>query len=134
MPACGSAKCCTSKVAHIDSQRQCLRIAQEKRNKDRDALLSQRLLQDLRAYWRVYRPAPWLFPGADTTQPLSRVSAHRLFHDAKDRASIIKPGGIHSLRHAFATHLLENGYDIRTVQELLGHKDVPFTVTFISIG
>ncbi|MEE8303833.1 MAG: site-specific integrase [Candidatus Tectomicrobia bacterium] len=122
------------KVAHIDSQRQCLRIEQGKRNKDRDALLSQRLLQDLRAYWRVYRPDPWLFPGADTTQPLSRVSAHRLFHDAKDRAGITKPGGIHALRHAFATHLLEAGVDLHTIQRLMGHSSIKTTLRYFHLA
>lgn len=88
------------RVEHIDSQRMCLRVEQGKNRKDRDALLSDRLLQDLRHYWRVYRPTPWLFPGQGRRGPLSRASAHRIFHAAKDRAGITKPGGIHSLRHS----------------------------------
>ena len=87
-------------IAHIDSHRMCLRVAQGKRQKDREALLSPGLLQELRAYWRVYRPAPWLFPGRDGTQPLARKTAYLIFQRAKERAGIAKPGGIHLLRNA----------------------------------
>ena len=80
-------------IAHIDSHRMCLRVAQGKRQKDREALLSPGLLQDLREYWRVYRPAPWLFPGRDGTQPLARKTAYLIFQRAKDRAGIVKPEG-----------------------------------------
>src|SRR5947207_6970969 len=78
-------------ISHIDSHRMCLRVAQGKRKKDREALLSPRLLQDLRAYWRVYRPDPWLFPGRDSAQPLARKTAHLIFQRTKDRAAIAKP-------------------------------------------
>jgi integrase/recombinase XerD len=87
-------------IAHIDSHRMCLRVAQGKRQKDREALLSPGLLQDLRAYWRVYRPAPWLFPGRERAQPLARKTAYLIFQRAKDRAGIAKPGGLHLLRNA----------------------------------
>ena len=87
-------------IAHIDSRRMGLRITQGKRQKDREALLSPQLLQDLRAYWRVYRPAPWLFPGRDGTQPLALKTAYLVFQRAKDQAGITKPGGLHLLRHA----------------------------------
>ena len=80
-------------IAHIDSRRMCLRITQGKRQKDREALLSPQLLQDLRAYWRVYRPGPWLFPGRDGAQPLARKTAYLIFQRAKDQAGITKPGG-----------------------------------------
>jgi site-specific recombinase XerD len=88
------------KVTDIDSQRMCLRIEQGKRRKDRYVPLSARLLPDLRTYWQTYRPWTWLFPNHTSTQPLSPVTAHRIFHTAKERAGIVKPGGIHSLRHS----------------------------------
>jgi len=72
-----------------------VRVAQGKRQKDRAALLSPGLLQDLRAYWRVYRPTPWLLPGRDGPQPLARKTAYLMFQRAKDRAGIAKPGGLH---------------------------------------
>ena len=84
----------------------CLRVDQGKRQKDREALLSPGLLQDLRAYWRVYRPAPWLFPGRDGTQPLARKTAYLIFQLAKDRAGITKPGGLHLLRHYAAPRVM----------------------------
>jgi integrase/recombinase XerD len=83
------------KMAHIDRRRMCLRLVQGKRQTDREALLSPRLLQDLRAYWRVYRPAPWRFPGRDGTQPLARKTASLLCQRATERAGITTPGGLH---------------------------------------
>jgi integrase/recombinase XerD len=105
----------------------CLRVAQGKRQKDREALLSPGLLQDVRAYWRIYRPPFWLFPGHDGTQPLARKTASRIFPRAKARAGITKPGGLHLLRHAFATHLLEAGVDLHTIQQLMGHTNIRTT-------
>ena len=93
-------------IAHIDSHRMCLRVQQGKGQKDREALLSPGLLQGLRAYWCVYRPAPWLFPGRDGTQPLARKTAHLIFQRAKDRAGIVKPGGLHLLRHYLAPRVM----------------------------
>ena len=121
-------------IAHIDSHRMCLRVAQGKRHKDREALLSPRLLQDLRAYWRVYRPAPWLFPGRDGSQPLALKTAYLIFQRAKDRAGIAKPGGLHLLRHAFATHLLEAGVDLHTIQRLLGHTSIQTTLRYLHVA
>ena len=93
-------------VTDIDSQRMCLRIEQGKRHKDRYVPLSTRLLPALRRYWQTYRPATWLFPNRAGTQPLSAVTAHRIFHTAKARAGITKPGGIHSLRHYLASRVM----------------------------
>ena len=84
----------------------CLRVEQGKRQKDREALLSPDLLQALRAYWRVYRPALWLFPGRDGTQPLALKTAYLIFQRAKDRAGIAKPGGLHLLRHYLASRVM----------------------------
>ena len=111
----------------------CLWVAQGKRQKDREALLSPDLLQALRAYWRVYRPALWLFPGRDGTQPLALKTAYLIFQRAKDRAGITKPGGLHLLRHAFATHLLEAGIDLPTLQSLLGHNSLRTTTRYLHI-
>jgi integrase/recombinase XerD len=122
------------KIAHIDSHRMCLRVEQGKRQKDREALLSPDLLQALRAYWRVYRPALWLFPGRDGTQPLALKTAYLIFQRAKDRAGITKPGGLHLLRHAFATHLLEAGVDLHTIQRLLGHTSIQTTLRYLHVA
>jgi integrase/recombinase XerD len=106
------------KVTDIDSQRMCLRIEQGKRRKDRYVPLSARLLPDLRTSWRTSRPVRWLFPNHTGTQPLSPVTAHRILHAAQGRAGIVKPGGMQSLRHAFATHRLEAETNLHTIQRL----------------
>ena len=122
------------KMAHIDSHRMCLRVEQGKRQKDREALLSPDLLQALRAYWRVYRPEPWLFPGRDGSQPLAHKTAYLIFQRAKDRAGITKPGGLHLLRHAFATHLLEAGVDLHPIQRLMGHTSLQTTLRYLQVA
>jgi len=122
------------KLTDIDSQRMSLRIEQGKRQKDRYVPLAASLLPELRTYWRTYRPAVWLFPNHTGTQPGSPVTAHRMFHAAKVRAGIAKPGGIHSLRHAFATHLLEAGTDLHTIQRLLGHNSLRTTLRYFHVA
>lgn len=121
-------------AAHVDSERMVLRIEQGKGPRDRYALLSERLLADLRAYWRVFRAAPWLFPGQRPDQPMSTRSASRAYQVAKARAGITKRGGIHSLRHAFATHLIEAGVDLYTVQCLLGHRHIETTTRYLHLA
>ena len=121
------------KVTDIDSDRKTLRIEQGKGQKDRYALLSERLLEQLREYWKVYRPKPWLFSGQHERNPLSRASASRIFQLAKARARIDKHGGIHLLRHAFATHLLEAGTDLYTIQRLLGHNSLRTTMRYFHL-
>jgi integrase/recombinase XerD len=106
------------KGTDLESHRMCLRIEQGKRRKDRYVPRSARLLPDLRTYWRTYRPGTWLFPNHTGTQPLSPVPAHRIFHAATGRAGIVKPGGMHSLRHAVATPRLEAGTNLHTIQRL----------------
>jgi hypothetical protein len=119
-------------ITDIDSQRMCLRIEQGKRGKDRSTVLSPQLLQELLTYWRVHRPAPWLFPGRHG-QPLTRKMAHHIFHQAKDRAGITNGGGMHSLRHATATHMLMAGIDVRSVQDWMGHKRIENTLRYLHI-
>ncbi len=122
------------KVANIDSDRMSLLVEQGKGNKDRYTLLSERLLQELRQYWHQYRPLPWLFLGQDGERPLHCSSAQRVFYAAKDHAGITKQGGIHMLRHAFATHLLEAGTDLHTIQRLLGHASIPSTMRYFHLA
>lgn len=121
-------------VAHLDSARMVIRIEQGKGRRDRYALLTERLLTALRAYWRVFRAAPWLFPGQRPDQPMSVRTASRAYHAAKARAGITKRGGIHALRHAFATHLVERGADLHTVQCLLGHRHIETTTRYLHLA
>jgi integrase/recombinase XerD len=121
------------KVTDIDSQRMLIRITQGKGNKDRDTLLSERLLAELRAYWKQDRPAPWLFPGPDRQTPYKYHSLRRVFARAKRKAGIHKRGGLHSLRHCFGTHLLEAGEDLRTIQLLMGHRSIQTTSRYLRL-
>ena len=126
---------CRLKVADIDSDRMTLRVEQGKGAQDRYTLLSPRLLKELRRYWFAQRPVLWLFPSPrDREHPLSTHTAHRIFHAAKDRAGITKAGGIHALRHAFATHLLEAGMDVHTIQRLLGHGSLSTTARYFHLA
>ncbi len=120
-------------LRHIDAQRMSLRIEQGKGAKDRDTLLSPRLLEELRAYWRAYRPARWLFPARDGQRPMDVSTAQKFYTAAKQRAGITKRGGIHALRHAFATHLLEAGTDLHTIQRLLGHGHLGTTMRYFHL-
>jgi site-specific recombinase XerD len=88
----------------------------------------------LREYWRLYRPQGWLFPGRpDATKPLTPTSAQRIFHRAVAQAGLPDHGGIHSLRHSFASHLLEAGVDVATLQRLLGHSHLATTATYLHL-
>jgi len=122
------------KITDIDSDRMMLRINKGKGEKDRYTILSERLLKELRSYWKVYRPKDWLFPNERTEQPLGRATPMAVFRAAKKKAGIKKEGGVHLLRHAFATHLLEQGVDIRTIQILLGHGSIRTTVLYLHVA
>ncbi len=122
------------KISNIDSDRMSLRVEQGKGKKDRYTVLSERLLQELRQYWQQYRPLPWLFLGQDGKRPLHSGSAQQVFYAAKDHAGITKQGGIHMLRHAFATHLLEAGTDLHTIQRLLGHASITSTMRYFHLA
>lgn len=107
------------RVSDIDAPRDMLRVEQGKGRKDRYTLLGPRLLAELRHYWQGYRPTrPWLFPQRTKAVPLDPSTAQKLYYAAKQRAGITKPGGIHALRHAFATHAVESGMDLATLQRL----------------
>jgi len=120
-------------VTDIDSQRMMIRVRQGKGNKDRYTLLSHRLLQELRAYWKLQRPPVWLFPSPDPCKPLHARSLHGLFTQAKRKAGIRKRGALHMLRHCFATHLLEAGTDLRTIQILMGHRSIQSTARYLQL-
>ena len=117
------AEACALKVSDIDSarDRMCVRVACGKGGKGRYSILSPTLLELLRAYVRYAKPRVWLFPNASGIRPMHIGMAQRAYNGACTRASITKPGGIHTLRHCFATHLLEGGVDLYTIQKLLGH-------------
>ncbi len=121
------------RVTDIDSQRMLIRVEQGKGKKDRYTLLSARLLVELRRYYRVYRPTEWLFTDRRRPTPMDPCSASRIYQAAKKRAGIHKVGGIHMLRHAFATHLLESGTDVVTIQRLLGHARVETTAHYLHV-
>lgn len=124
---------CLLHVADVDSTRMMLRVTNGKGGKDRYTLLSPRLLETLRRYWQASRPVTWLFPKTDGTQPISISQVQKMFHAAKRRAHVAKQGGIHSLRHAFATHLLEAGVDIHTIGRLMGHDKITTTARYLHV-
>lgn len=118
----------------IDSRRMVLRVRQGKGHKDREVMLSPRLLDVLRLYWRVVRPAGYLFPGRDPDRPLSHSAVQRACRAALRRSGLTKRISPHSLRHSFATHLLEAGTDVRTIQILLGHSHLSTTARYTHIS
>ncbi len=128
------------KVTDIDSERMALRVEQGKGQKDRYAMLSPLLLERLRVWWRVARAqgkmleGGWLFPGQNPVRPLSARQLDRAIHAAADEAGIEKRISMHSLRHAFATHLLEQKVDIRLIQVLLGHKKLETTALYAQVA
>lgn len=121
-------------VRDIDSNRMAIRVRQGKGRKDRETLLSERLLAELRAYWKLERALPWLFPGRDRTQPMTISTAQSVYRRAVRDAGIKRSGGIHTLRHCFATHLLEAGVDPRTLQVLLGHRSLNTTMRYLQVS
>jgi integrase/recombinase XerD len=117
----------------IDSQRMMIRVVNGKRGKDRYTLLSVRLLEELRAYWRTYRPSTWLFPARNPTRHFNDDKARVVFNQAKAKAGIRKKGSIHLLRHCFATNLLEAGVDLPTIQILMGHSSISSTIWYLHL-
>jgi site-specific recombinase XerD len=122
------------KVSDIDSMRMVIRVEQGKGRKDRYVMLSPSLLELLRAYWKARRPQGWLFPGRDPVQPLTTRQLNRACHAATVAAQIDKRVSLHTLRHSFATHLLEQKVDIRVIQVLLGHKQLDTTALYSQVA
>jgi site-specific recombinase XerD len=118
----------------IDSRRMVIRVEQGKGQKDRYVMLSPTLLDILRAWWRLERPLPWLFPGDRPGHPITSRSVDRACQHAHRRCHLRKPITPHSLRHAFAVHLLESGTDVRTIQLLLGHRSLATTARYLRIA
>jgi site-specific recombinase XerD len=128
---------CHLRCADIDSHadRMCIHVVQGKGGKDRYVPLDAEVLEVLRAWWRVARPHDWLFAASrDSSQPLCDTAPQRWFHAARSDACITKPGGIHSLRHAYATHLLEAGVDLYRLQQWLGHNHIATTMRYLHLA
>lgn len=122
------------KSSHIHTERMLIRVEQGKGQQDRYTVLSPQLLCELRRYWQDYRPGMWLFPNPQRTGPVLRGTAQQVFYHAKRRAGLQRGRGIHTLRHCFATHLLESGADLRTIQLLLGHKSLNTTTLYLHVA
>lgn len=122
------------KVTDIDSQRMMLRVEQGKGMKDRYVMLSARLLDVLRTYWKSARPSHWLFPGEVNGQPITREAVGLACQKARRDSGITKRITPHSLRHAFASHLLESGANLRTIQLLLGHRSLATTARYLKVA
>ena len=122
------------KIGAIDSERMLIHIAGGKGGRDRYAMLSPRLLKILRAYWKRARPSSWLFPGQEPGDHVSLGALQSACRAARQRARIGKPVTAHSLRHSFATHLLETGTDIRIIQVLLGHRRLETTARYTQVA
>jgi len=123
------------KQLDIESHRMLVRVEQGKGRKDRYTILPYKLLEVLRQYCRDYRPPkPWLFPGYDASRPLSAASALHIYNRARELAGITRGPGIHTLRHSFATHLLEAGVDVVTIQQWMGHSALRTTCGYLHVS
>ncbi len=121
------------KIKDIHSERMLIRVDQGKGKKDRYTILSERLLKELRIYWTMYRPRLWLFPSKDPSKPMHIGTAQKIYYTAKKRTKIKRGRGIHTLRHCFATHMLEAGEDVRTIQMLMGHSSILTTMVYLQV-
>jgi len=122
------------KVSDIDSKRMIIRVEQGKGGKDRNVMLSPHLLDLLRAWWKAARPRGWLFPGRDPAQPMTTRQLNRACQAAAQMAEIDKRVSLHTLRHSFATHLLEQNTDVRVIQVLLGHSKLDTTALYTRVA
>jgi integrase/recombinase XerD len=122
------------KITDIDSTRMTVRVVQGKGGKDRYSILSQMTLNHLREYWRKYRPAKWLFEGQKKDDHITPHTIQTIFYAAIKRAGITKPASVHTLRHSFATHLIEAGTSLHHVQLLLGHRSPTTTTVYLHVS
>ena len=122
------------KPTDIESDRMLIRVQQAKGSKDRYTMLAERALTELRQYWRAYHPGQWLFAGGDRTGPISISAAQRIYTKTRTAAGISHGRGIHSLRHAFATHLLEAGVDVMTIRQWMGHSSLRTTAGYLHVS
>ncbi len=119
---------------HIESSRMMIRVEQGKGNKDRYTILSQKCLELLREYWRTCQPGEWLFFGKDKNRPMSIGSAQHIYYQAKEKAGVSNGRGIHTLRHCFATHLMEDGTELYMIKRWLGHGSLKTTCTYLHLS
>jgi integrase/recombinase XerD len=124
---------CRLKISDIDSESMVIKITQGKGNKDRSTVLSRRALLLLRQYYRSYRPVDWLFPGVPSSKPISERSVELILKKACEKSCIEKDVTVHSLRHSFATHLMESGVNLRYIQKLLGHSSIGSTAIYTHV-
>lgn len=122
------------KVSDIDSKERRIRVGSGKGKKERYAMLSESLLLELREYWKTYRSKEWLFPAKDPTGHIRQTAIQKAFQQALKLSGVTKAASVHTLRHSFATHLLENGTDLRLIQELLGHKLLKSTLIYTHVS
>ncbi len=125
------------KVEHIDQRRMLIKVENGKGGKDRYTTLSSMLLKELKKYYKTFRPKTYLFPSTDKNrsgQPLTYASVQGIYEKARKRAGVKKGSGTHTLRHSYATHLLEAGYDIRRIQVLLGHRNLTTTMVYLHVS
>ncbi len=122
------------RVEDIDSRRMVIRVRQGKGSKDRYVMLSPKLLELLRTYWKMARPRVWLFPGSDPERPITTSAVRKACQRAREAAGLGKHVTVHTLRHSFATHLLEAGTDLRTIQVLLGHHSPRTTAVYTHVS
>ena len=125
---------CSLKISDIDSDRMLIHVDEGKGRKDRNVMLSPDLLDSLRDYWCEARPEGWLFPGKPKINPVSSRQLNRAFNSAKHLVGITKPATLHTLRHSFATHLMEAGTDVRVIQVLLGHAKLSTTARYTQVA
>ena len=133
-PDCASPRSSICALTDIDSQRQIITVRQGKGNKDRQVMLSPKLLELLRIYWKSYRPTVWLFPGKPAQRPITREAVFLICRQAGKAAHLSKRISPHTLRHCFATHLLEDAIDLRRIQVLLGHRNLKTTARYLHVS
>jgi site-specific recombinase XerD len=122
------------RVTDIDRQRQLIFIRQGKGHKDRQLMLSPKLLEILQLYWKRYRPMTWLFPGQCPERPITQTTVWRICQQARAEAQLAKPVSPHTLRHSFATHLVEAATDLRRIQILMGHRNLKTTARYLHVS